>query len=104
LDVKDVRDVLDLLAARKAVETATAGDAALHATPEDVELLQKMLEGHRALIDSGRLTEQPGLGMHRQIAAIAPNSKLKVLTGLILARHLDGVEAVLDLILGSEAD
>lgn len=103
VDVKDVQDVLDLLVARQAVESAAAGDAAMHSAPEDVESLQPMLDNHRVLIDSGRLSEQPGLQLHRQVAAIAPNSKLKVLTGLMLAPHLDGVEAVLDLILGSKA-
>lgn len=103
VDVKDIQDVLDLLIARKAVESAAAADAAMHANPEGVESLQALLNEHRRLIDSGNFTEQPGLLLHRKIADIAPNNKLRVLTGLILAPHLDGVEAVLDLIFGSKA-
>lgn len=102
VDVRDVRDMLDLLYARKAVESAAAANAAMRATAEDIESLQKLVADHRCALGTERMANQPGLDLHRKIAAIAPNRMLKILTGLVLAPHLDRVEAVLDIALGSK--
>lgn len=102
VDVRDVHDMLDLLYARKAVESALAANVAVHATDEDIENLQKLIADHRGDLGTARMANQPGLNLHRKIAAIAPNRMLKTLAALVLAPHLDRVEAVLDIALGSE--
>lgn len=102
VDVRDVRDVFDLLYARKAVESAVAADAAIHATSEDIEKLQTLVLDHREALGTDRMLDQPGLDLHRRIAAIAPNRMLKLLTGVVLAPQLDRVMAVLDIVLGSK--
>ncbi|WP_051154929.1 FCD domain-containing protein [Ruania albidiflava] len=101
VDVRDVRDLLDLLHARKAVESAAAADAARHAEQADIDELWELVGRHRDAVGTMELTQQPGLGLHRKIAAIAPNRMLKMLTGFVLAPHLDRVEAVLDIVLGA---
>lgn len=104
VDVRDVKDLLDLLHARKAVESAAAGDTAVHATPADIRQLQELVGHHRSSVGTASMWDQPGLRLHRKIAAIAPNRMLKILTGLVLAPHLDRVEAVLDIALGTQDD
>lgn len=101
VDVRDVQDLLDLLHARKAVESAAAADAAVHAGADDIRALEDLVAQHRSAIGTPDMAGQPGLMLHRRIAAIAPNRMLKTLTGLVLAPHLDRVESVLDIVLGS---
>lgn len=102
VDIRDVQDLLDLLQARKAVESAAAADAASHASPADLEELQELISRHRLAVGTADIAEQPGLDLHRKIASIARNRMLKTLTSLVLAPHLDSVEAVLDIVLGSD--
>lgn len=102
VDVRDFRDVIDLLHARKAVESAAAADAAAHATDDDIAELQAVVNTHRDALGTPVMAEQPGLGVHRKVASIAPNPMLRMLTGLVLGPHLDRVEATLDIALGLE--
>ncbi|MCM3659789.1 FCD domain-containing protein [Georgenia satyanarayanai] len=103
VDVRDVHDLLDLLHARKAVESAAAADAATHASTADLDDLQRLVAQHRQAVGTPDMAHQPGLDLHRRVAAIAPNRMLKTLTGLVLAPHLDRVESVLDIVLGSDS-
>lgn len=99
--VRDVKDLLDLLRARKAVESALAGDAARTPDPRDTEELYELLAVHRGAVGGSEMRSQPGLTLHRKIASMATNRTLSILADLVLAPHLDRVEAVLDIILGS---
>lgn len=99
--VRDVADLLDLLRARRAVESAVAYDAAKNASSAAVERLRALHEGHRQAVGSDAMRDQPGLQLHRQLASMAPNRMLNVLTGVVLAGNLDRIEAVLDIIIGS---
>jgi GntR family transcriptional repressor for pyruvate dehydrogenase complex len=100
VDIRDFRDVIDLLQARKAVESAAAADAAAHATDADIAELRRVVDHHREALGTSAMAEQPGLGVHRKISSIAPNPMLRMLTGLVLGPHLNGVEATLDIALG----
>lgn len=102
VDVRDVKDLVDLLHARKAVESAAAANAATYASPVDLEELKELVSRHKAAVGTPGMADQPGLDVHRKIAAIAPNRMLQILTGLVLAPHLDRVEAVLDIVIGSD--
>lgn len=104
IDVRDVQDMLQLLRARKVVESAAAADAAAHASDEDLAELRALAMKHRQALGTSRMAHRPGLDIHRKISAMSRNRMLKMLTGLVLAPHLDSVEAVLDITLGSEDD
>lgn len=95
--VRDVKDLLDLLRARQAVESAVAGDAARSAEAGDLDALRQIHDTHRGAIGSEAMIAQPGLMFHRKIAAMATNRMLKLAADMMLAPHLDRVESVLDL-------
>lgn len=102
--VRDVKDLLDLLRARQAVESAIAGDAARSTNTDDLHALRQIHDTHRSAVGSEAMIAQPGLMFHRKIAAMATNRMLKLAADMMLAPHLDRVESVLDLAVRSEQD
>ena len=50
------------------------------------------------------MIEQPGLQFHRGVVDLASNRMLKLAADMMLAPHLDRVEAVLDAILSTRRD
>ena len=101
VDFTDVRDLIDLLYARRAVESAAAADAARSVTEDDVAQLRELMMIHEQAMGTSAMDQQPGLSLHRQVASLATNQMLQNLAGIVLAPHLDRVESVLDIILGS---
>lgn len=101
--VRNVQDLLELLHARKAVESALAADAAMRATDEDVHALEVLLQAQSkaAGAPSPDADDPVGLHFHRRIADMAGNSMLKVLAGIVLAPQLNHVEELMDIILGT---
>lgn len=102
--VRDVKDLLDLLRARQAVESAIAGDAARSVNTDDLQALRQIHDTHRSTIGSAAMISQPGLMFHRKIAAMATNRMLKLAADMLLAPHLDRVESVLDLAIRPDQD
>ncbi|SCD91202.1 FadR/GntR family transcriptional regulator [Streptomyces sp. PpalLS-921] len=102
--VRDTKDLLDLLRARSAVESAVAGDAAR--APEEGRLrgLRDLCDQHVRVVGSAPMIEQPGLRFHRAIVDMSTNRILKVAAEMMLAPHLDRVEAVLDTVLATRRD
>lgn len=101
VDFTDVRDLIDLLYARRAVESAAAADAARSVTEDEVAELQELMTIHERAMGTSAMDQQPGLSLHRQVASLTKNQMLQNLAGVVLAPHLDRVESVLDIILGS---
>jgi GntR family L-lactate dehydrogenase operon transcriptional regulator len=99
-DIRNIRDLLDLLYARRTVEREVAREAALRANPQDIELLEALLEEHGACLDQGRTGRGPALEFHRQIGHASHNSVLAHITSHVLDRRLDALEAALDVIVG----
>jgi GntR family transcriptional regulator, transcriptional repressor for pyruvate dehydrogenase complex len=99
--VKDVEDLLDLLRARRAVESAVAGDAARSPDQESLQSLERLCDLHHQHIGEAPMIDQPGLTFHRAIVAMCGNRMLKVAGEMMLAPHLDRVESVLDTILAT---
>lgn len=95
IHVRDVNDVLELLEARRGIESSVAASVAGRLTPEDLERLDALL------LD--QVSDVPGVGIefHRSIAALSPNATLRTLADVVLAPHLSSVEAVLDIIIGT---
>jgi DNA-binding FadR family transcriptional regulator len=100
ISVHTVAGLLELLQARKAVESAVAADAADHCSPEDVKELEKLTQAQAAELVVEPTNSGSGLLFHRKIAEMATNAMLKVLAGVVLAPELDHVEDVMDIILG----
>jgi GntR family transcriptional repressor for pyruvate dehydrogenase complex len=99
--VRNVQDLLELLHARKAVESALAADAAMRATDEDVQILEVLLQAQSEATTAPSKDDPVGLHFHRRIADMAGNSMLKVLAGIVLAPQLNHVEELMDIILGT---
>jgi len=102
--VRDVKDLLDLLRARCAVESALAGDAARKPDEPGIVKLQDLCDQHAGAIGSAPMIRQPGLQFHRGVVAMSTNRMLKVAAEMMLAPHLDRVESVLDTILATRRD
>lgn len=102
--VRDVQDLLDLLRARQAVESAVAADAARMPTEEGLADLRAVCSDHAAAVGSAPMIEQPGLQFHRGVVSLASNRMLKLAADMMLAPHLDRVEAVLDAVLSTRRD
>lgn len=99
ISIQTVTDLLELLHARKAVESAVAADAALHCAEEDVDALKLLCGTETDVSRTGRSYGGGGLSFHRRIAEASTNTKLKVLTGFVLAPQLDHVDEVMAIIL-----
>jgi DNA-binding FadR family transcriptional regulator len=100
VSVHTVAGLLELLHARKAVESAIAADATNNCTQKDIAELRVLTQQQAdelALEPTGGRT---GLIFHRRVAEIGRNVMLKVLSGVVLAPQLDHVEYVMDIILG----
>ncbi|MEU6889768.1 FCD domain-containing protein [Streptomyces viridosporus] len=102
--VRDAKDLLDLLRARLAVESAVAGDAARAPQEDRLLRLQDLCDQHARVVGSAPMIEQPGLQFHRGVVEMSSNRMLKVAAEMMLAPHLDRVEAVLDTVLATRRD
>ncbi|MFD4986227.1 FCD domain-containing protein [Streptomyces sp. NPDC058374] len=102
--VRDTKDLLDLLRARSAVESAVAGDAARSPDADRLRRLRELCDQHTHAVGSAPMIEQPGLQFHRCVVEMSTNRMLKVAAGMMLAPHLDRVEAVLDTVLATRRD
>lgn len=102
VDVHHVQDLLDLLQARRAVESAAASNAALCATRDDLTELDRVVARHHQLVDDGEVSSSLGLAFHRKIAEMSDNRMLRPMTDMVLDPALDHVEAVLDIVLGDQ--
>jgi GntR family transcriptional repressor for pyruvate dehydrogenase complex len=100
ISVHTVAELLELLHARKAVESAVAADAANHCAPQDVAELRALAQQQAEELAEEPTSGRSGLVFHRRVVDIAQNAMLKVLSGVVLAPQLDHVEFVMDIILG----
>ena len=100
-DIRNARELLDLLYARRTVEREVAREAALRAQPEDIAALAGLLEDHRTRLDQGLTGRGPALEFHRQVGRASHNPVLIQLTSHVLDRRLDALEAVLDVVVGA---
>lgn len=104
LDVRDLEDLLDLLSARKVVESAIAEEAARTATAEDVQELRDLASRHHSAVGGSGLVKRPGLQIHRKIASISSNKIMHALSNILLAPTFDRVESVLDVVIGANEE
>lgn len=73
---EQVKEVLDLFVARRAIEEACAEMAALHATPEQIEQIGQSVEGMRRLMDDDAACIDQDVLFHKTIARASGNPVL----------------------------
>lgn len=83
----DKKIYLDILEARILLETKSAEQAAIKATPEDIQEIEQILERHRMARALGKPAEHENLDFHYKLAEIAGNSVIYHLLKLILTQN-----------------
>lgn len=75
--------LLDLLDVRDLIEAETARLAAIHASPEDIEQIEKIIESAKQTIDSGGTGLREDSDFHSAVAQATHNTAYVVLMNLI---------------------
>lgn len=99
LDITTIDQVLDLLRARRAVESEAARAAAMHATDQDLRYLGKILGKHRGALQAGVEGRSHGLQFHRRVVEMSRNALLVTMSGVLLSEQLEYLEQVIDVIM-----
>lgn len=84
LQVNKYEELTDLLLARKAIETEAARQAALKATPEELEKLEKAVRVHKTTVDNNLDPTETALDFHAVVAEISHNKYLKTLLDMLV--------------------
>lgn len=69
-------ELVDVLVARRAVESETAALAASRRTPEDLEILRGIVEAHEKLLKEGSSGVEKDVAFHRALARASKNPVL----------------------------
>jgi GntR family transcriptional repressor for pyruvate dehydrogenase complex len=93
LRIRGADELKDVLVARKAIEGETAALAAAHATDEDIQKLQSLIQDHKKTVATGAPATDENSAFHR---AVSQASKNKVLSAAvdIIYRHPDVPKAL----------
>ncbi len=95
LQVNKYEELTDLLLARKAIETETARQAAIKATPSELELLKKAVHAHKNCVDNNQDPTVTALDFHAVVAEISHNKFLKTLLDMLIYEEKK-IEAVFE--------
>lgn len=98
LDIRTVKDLLDLLYSRRALEREAVRAAAKRATPEDIGRLEEVLEHNQQALAAGGSSRRGAHEFHRIIGEISANAILIVFSSVVFDPELDHLEQVLDII------
>ena len=102
LDVRTLHDVLDLLRARRALEREAVRAAAAQIGEADLARLRTLLERQSTAAERGEQTAAIAAEFHLAIVQASQNKLLGAMAELAFDPALDGVGAVLDVIVGSQ--
>lgn len=69
-------ELVDVLVARRAVESETAALAAARRTPQDLEILRGIIEAHEKLLNEGSSGVEKDVAFHRALARASKNPVL----------------------------
>jgi GntR family L-lactate dehydrogenase operon transcriptional regulator len=100
-DVQSLKELLDLLRARRGVEREAARAAARNAGPKDVRALEKLVHEHKHRLETGETVRHGALTFHQLIGDMADNRLIGAMMDVLFGPTMDRVEAVLDVIIGS---
>jgi len=83
LRIQNPEELLDVLIARRAIESEAAALAAQRATPEDVDRLKAIIEEQQDLLDAGASATKQNNDFHLAVARIAGNRVLEAALDII---------------------
>lgn len=73
LKIQHPEELIDVLVARRAIETETAALAAIHATEDDIKTLQEIIAEHDRLLAQGSSGVEKDAEFHRALARAGKN-------------------------------
>jgi DNA-binding FadR family transcriptional regulator len=79
----DKKHILDLLSARRVIESETVALAAEHASPTSIQRLEELVAEQDAIISRGGLGVEQDIAFHLEIARASQNEVLHSLVGLL---------------------
>jgi DNA-binding FadR family transcriptional regulator len=99
--VQTAEDVLNLLNARRAIESEAAREAATRAGEVELKHLRDLVSRHRQEVSDGadRVPRALALDFHRGVAAMCRNPLLQSTLEVVLGETVDRLEAALDVVL-----
>ena len=100
LNIRTVADLIDLLIARRAVETEAAALAAVNATEEQLRSLETHVQRHQTDLVANHPPRTGALKFHHLIGQASHNKPLIAFMNALLSDELDELESVLDIITG----
>ena len=100
LDVRTAEEIVDWLRARMAVERAATHAAALHAAPEQIAELERLLTEHEAQLSRGEDPTPSAMRFHEEVARASHSPILLTLVTSLHAPNLLRIERALDVITG----
>jgi GntR family transcriptional repressor for pyruvate dehydrogenase complex len=93
LQIHDADELRDVLVARRAIETETAGLAALHATPDEIARMLELLDEQAEVLSLGVSAIEQNTAFHRTLACAGKNRVLIAALDVIY-RHPDVMRAL----------
>lgn len=103
VDIRTIRDLLDLLRARRAIEREAARAAAASIDEADLRQLRGLIEQHQAAIARGGRRTDAAHAFHLTILRSSGNKLLRAMGELAFDPALDGAAAALDFIIGNRS-
>jgi GntR family L-lactate dehydrogenase operon transcriptional regulator len=100
-DVQSLKELLDLLCARRGVEREAARAAARNARPEDIRRLEQLVAEHKHGVETGEIVRHGALTFHQVIGDMADNRLITAMMDVLFGPTLDRIEAILEVITGS---
>lgn len=82
--VNEYAELIDLLRARKAIETEAARLAALYATDEEIAFLRKSIAVHYRYVAENRDPVDPALEFHSIVSEISHNKFIKAMLSMLV--------------------
>ena len=83
IQVNELSDMIDLMKARKLIEVEAARLAALNATPEDLEEIQRTLDLHHHHVEANLDPMEPALAFHLAISKASHNKFIHAVLSLL---------------------
>ena len=93
LQIRGASELKDVLVARKAIEGETAALAAIHATDEDIQKLQLLIQDHKKTVATGASATDENSAFHRAVSQACKNKVLSAAVDIIY-RHPDVQKAL----------
>lgn len=98
LQIQTVDQVLDLLRARRAIESEAARAAAGRCVATEIVPLRQLVAEHRAQLEREGIARAQAMSFHRELSRLSGNPLLIAMSDTILSERLEYLERVLDVV------